>query len=64
MAKARKTSGKRSERTPADLSLRRAGKVKGGVPAVRSRTKDLQNQDRLGNFEIQNLMSAFNEAAN
>lgn len=59
MAKARKTSSKRMS---ADLSLRRAGNVKGGVPAVQTQTKDLQSQDKLGNFQIQTLMSDYNQA--
>ena len=44
------------------MSLRRAGNVKGEVPAVQTQTKDLQSQDKLGNFQIQTLMSDDNQA--
>jgi hypothetical protein len=35
-----------------------------GGKSFEARMKDLEAQDRMGNFEVQSLMSAFNEAAN
>jgi len=40
--------------------------IGGGAQAIKNalsnKDKDLQNQDKLGNFEIRSLMSEFNEA--
>jgi hypothetical protein len=38
------------------------GGAQGIKNALDNRDKDLQNQDKLGSFEIQSLMSEFNEA--
>lgn len=61
MAKAPKSSSKQGVRPAADLVPREAGVVTGGKTPETSR-KQLEAQDKLGNFEIQNLMSTYNQA--
>lgn len=45
-----------------ELSVNQLNNVSGGR-GLFTRVKELESQDKLGNFEIQTLMSSFNQAS-